>query len=276
MLKIIKKIGTCLMILSITTLIYACSNQDQSQKSIILATTTSTDQTGLLNAIVPDFIEKTGIEVKIVAVGTGRALEMGENGEADVLLVHSKASEEAFVEAGFGLKRHDVMYNDFVLVGIDDLPEEYKSDILGAFQYINDNQKPFFSRGDDSGTHKKELIFWSKVDVEPLGDWYFSAGKGMGEVLQMANEKKAYTLSDRGTYLSMKDKLDLKVVVENSLDLINLYGIIVVDPEKNPRVHVDEAQAFVDWILSEEIQEKIGQFGVESFGQPLFVPNGKE
>lgn len=276
MLKIIKKIGTCLMILSITTLIYACSNQDQSQKSIILATTTSTDQTGLLNAIVPDFIEKTGIEVKIVAVGTGRALEMGENGEADVLLVHSKASEEAFVEAGFGLKRHDVMYNDFVLVGIDDLPEEYKSDILGAFQYINDNQKPFFSRGDDSGTHKKELIFWSKVDVEPLGDWYFSAGKGMGEVLQMANEKKAYTLSDRGTYLSMKDRLDLKVVVENSLDLINLYGIIVVDPEKNPRVHVDEAQAFVDWILSEEIQEKIGQFGVESFGQPLFVPNGKE
>lgn len=276
MLKIIKKIGTCLMILSITTLIYACSNQDQSQKSIILATTTSTDQTGLLNAIVPDFIEKTGIEVKIVAVGTGRALEMGENGEADVLLVHSKASEEAFVEAGFGLKRHDVMYNDFVLVGIDDLPEEYKSDILGAFQYINDNQKPFFSRGDDSGTHKKELIFWSKVDVEPLGDWYFSAGKGMGEVLQMANEKKAYTLSDRGTYLSMKDRLDLKVVVENSSDLINLYGIIVVDPEKNPRVHVDEAQAFVDWILSEEIQEKIGQFGVESFGQPLFVPNGKE
>lgn len=253
-----------------------CEKKTVTPQAIILATTTSTEQTGLLDAIIPAFTEKTGIEVKVVAVGTGQALEMGKNGEADVVLVHAKASEEAFVEEGYGIERFEVMYNDFVLLGIDPLPESYQQDIMGAFGYIAENQLPFISRGDDSGTHKKELGIWAKLNIEPSGGWYVSAGKGMGEVIQMADEKQAYTLSDRGTYLSMKGNFDLEVVVEKSSDLLNQYGIIVVNPEKNPNVHEKEAQQFVDWMLSSETQEEIGKFGVEAFGQPLFVPNAKE
>ncbi|MCK8061134.1 MULTISPECIES: extracellular solute-binding protein [unclassified Fusibacter] len=245
-------------------------------QSIVLATTTSTDHTGLLDAIIPDFTEKTGIEVKVVAVGTGQALEMGKTGEADVLLVHAKASEVAFVEDGYGIERFDVMYNDFVLLGAEPLPEVYKQDINGAFQYLYDESKRFVSRGDDSGTHKKELAVWKNLGLDPQGSWYISAGKGMGEVLQMANEMQAYALSDRGTYLSMKENLDLEVVVEKSSELLNQYGVIAVNTEKNPAVHLAEAQQFVDWILSKETQEKIRTFGVDQFGQPLFVPNAKE
>ena len=272
----IKKFKFILLVLSLMILLLACASGQEPKKNMILATTTSTDQTGLLDALVPDFVEASGIQVKIVAVGTGQALEMGKNGEADVVLVHSKASEEAFVEAGYGLERHDLMYNDFVLLGNIDLPDVYKKDVLGALKHIHSHEAPFVSRGDDSGTHKKELALWSKTGLKPGGDWYFSAGKGMGEVLQMADEKKAYTLSDRGTYLSMKEGLDLKVVVEDISELINPYGVIVVNPDKNPRVHFKEAQAFVDWILSEEIQNKIGAFGLDSYGQPLFIPSGKE
>lgn len=253
-----------------------CEKKAETPQAIVLATTTSTDQTGLLDAIIPAFTEKTGIEVKVVAVGTGQALEMGKNGEADVVLVHAKAAEEVFVEEGYGIERFEVMYNDFVLLGIEPLPEAYQQDIMGAFSYIAEHQLPFISRGDDSGTHKKELGIWTKLNIEPSGDFYISAGKGMGEVIQMADEKQAYTLSDRGTYLSMKANFDLEVVVEKSTDLLNQYGIIVVNPEKNPNVHEKEAQQFVDWMLSSETQEKIGTFGVEAFGQPLFVPNAKE
>lgn len=253
-----------------------CDKQSELPSAIILATTTSTEQTGLLDALIPDFTEKTGIEVKVVAVGTGQALEMGQNGEADVLLVHAKSSEEAFVDEGYGIKRYDVMYNDFVLVGTEPLPEAYQKDIVGALQYIAAKQLPFVSRGDDSGTHKKELAIWGKTLIEPNGKWYISAGKGMGEVLQMADEMRAYTLSDRGTYLSMQGNLELKVVVENAPDLLNQYGIIVVNPDKNPNVHLDEAQQFLEWLLSKETQEKIGAFGVETYGQALFVPNAKE
>jgi len=242
---------------------------------IVLATTTSTEQTGLLDAIIPLFTEETGVEVKVVAVGTGQALEMGQTGDADVLLVHAKASEEAFVADGYGVERFDVMYNDFVLVGFEPLPDGLSNDILGAFKHINDTASTFVSRGDDSGTHKKELALWKKVEIEPTGEWYLSAGKGMGEVLQMADEKQAYTLTDRGTYLSMKDQLELQIVVEKADDLLNQYGVIAVNPDKNPTVHLKEAQLFVDWILSEEVQKIIGEFGVEAFGQPLFVPNAK-
>jgi tungstate transport system substrate-binding protein len=168
------------------------------------------------------------------------------------------------------------MYNDFVLVGTDPLPEAYQKDIVGALKYIAAQQLPFISRGDDSGTHKKELTIWGKALIEPNGAWYISAGKGMGEVLQMADEKRAYTLSDRGTYLSMQGNLELEIAVENAPDLLNQYGIIVVNPDKNPNVHLEEAQQFVDWMLSKETQEKIGAFGVETYGQPLFVPNAKE
>lgn len=275
----IKKLTSkALLVVMIIALAFTmgCEKKTETPQPIILATTTSTEQTGLLDAIILAFTEKTGIEVKVVAVGTGQALEMGKNGEADVVLVHAKASEEAFVEEGYGIERFEVMYNDFVLLGIEPLPEAYQQDIMGAFSYIAENQLPFISRGDDSGTHKKELGIWTKLNIEPSGDFYISAGKGMGEVIQMADEKQAYTLSDRGTYLSMKSNLDLEVVVEKSTDLLNQYGIIVVSPEKNPNVHQKEAQQFVDWMLSSETQEEIGKFGVEAFGQPLFVPNAKE
>ncbi len=278
-----KRSGTmkrrCKHIIVIALLMFfmvACEKKTETPQAIVLATTTSTEQTGLLDAIIPAFTEQTGIAVKVVAVGTGQALEMGKNGEADVVLVHAKASEEAFVKEGYGIERFDVMVNDFVLLGIEPLPEAYQQDIMGAFGYIAENQLPFVSRGDDSGTHKKELGIWAKLNIEPSGDFYISAGKGMGEVIQMADEKRAYTLSDRGTYLSMKGNFDLEVVVEKSAELLNPYGIIVVNPEKNPNVHAEEAQQFVDWMLSSETQAKIGKFGVETYGQPLFVPNAKE
>lgn len=272
-----------LSILGCVVIVAGCGEQRTEQakpKAIILATTTSTEQTGLLEAILPEFTNATGIEVKVVAVGSGQALELGENGEADVLLVHAKASEEEFVKNGYGVERYDVMYNDFILVGPKDsdmrLPTQYKSDILGAMKYIQENSIEFVSRGDDSGTHKKELSIWEKIGGEPSGDWYISAGKGMGEVLQMADEMSAFTLTDRGTYLSMEDSLSLSIAVEKDKDLLNQYGVIKVNPERNPGVHEKEAQAFVEWILSDEIQKLIGQYGVEEFGQALFVPNAKE
>jgi len=254
----------------------ASETTEKKVSPIVLATTTSTDQTGLLDALLPDFTEKTGIEVKVVAVGTGQALEMGKNGEADVVLVHAKASEEQFVEEGYGVERFDVMYNDFVLLGAEPLPEALKNDIIGAFQYLSSEEKTFVSRGDDSGTHKKELAIWKAAGIEPSGDWYVSAGKGMGDVIQMADEMQAYTLSDRGTYLSMRNNVELQIVVEKATDLLNQYGVIAVNPDKNPGVHIDEANQFVQWILSKETQEKIAEFGIEEFGQALFVPNAKE
>jgi tungstate transport system substrate-binding protein len=279
------RMALLLLILGFTLLTTGCKQQQASDQTtqdeasaIVLATTTSTEQTGLLDAIIPVFTSETGIEVKVVAVGSGQALTMGETGEADVLLVHAKSSEEEFVEKGFGIERYDVMYNDFILVGPKDeeaLPKECKADIVGALKYIQENKIPFISRGDDSGTHKKELSIWKTAGIEPSGDWYISAGKGMGEVLQMADEKKAYTLSDRGTFLSMEDSLELSIAVEKASDLLNQYGVIAVNPEKTPNVHLEEAQKFVDWILSEKTQKLIGEFGVEKYGQALFVPNAK-
>lgn len=259
------------LVFALTLLLVGCGEEP----GIILATTTSTEQTGLLDAILPDFTEKTGIEVKVVAVGTGQALEMGKTGDADVLLVHAKASEEAFVEEGFGIERFDVMVNDFVLVGVEPLDESVSSDVISALKTIYDKKMTFISRGDDSGTYKKEMALWKLAELEPSGDWYLSVGKGMGEVLQMANEKRAYTLSDRGTYLTMQSFLELKIVVEKSGELLNQYGVIAVNPEKNPGVHLKEAQQFVTWLLSAETQKMIGEFGVEEYGQPLFIPNAK-
>lgn len=269
-----KKMLLCVLILVMSLSMVACKAKE-AMNPIVLATTTSTEQTGLLSAIIPVFTEKTGIEVKVVAVGTGQALEMGKTGDADVVLVHAKVSEEAFVAEGFGVERFDVMYNDFVLVGTEQLPEAFSNDIIGALKHVYDEELTFVSRGDDSGTHKKELALWKLAEVEPSGDWYLSAGKGMGEVLQMADEKLAYTLTDRGTYLSMKASLELEVVVEKAKDLLNQYGVIAVNPEKNPGVHLKEAQMFVEWMLSAETQKLIGEFGVEEFGQPLFMPNAK-
>lgn len=274
------------LVLMLSLVFTACSSNQQSntdvkpvpeaKKELILATTTSTQDSGLLDYLLPVFEADTGITIKVVAVGTGQALKMGEDGEADVLLVHAKASEEEFVKAGHGIERFDVMYNDFVLIGPkDDVSVKNASEqkVLKALQYINDNKIKFVSRGDDSGTHKAELALWKLLNIQPSGDWYISAGKGMGAVIQMADEMKAYTYSDRATYLSMKDKIDMDIVVEGDQYLFNQYGVIAVNPNKNDKINKEGAQAFVDWILSDKTQKLIGQFGVDKYGQALFTPN---
>lgn len=251
----------------------------EAKKGIILSTTTSTQDSGLLDYLLPEFTKDTGYDVKVVAVGTGQALKMGEDGEADVLLVHAKASEEAFVKAGHGLQRFDVMYNDFILIGPKDdakVKDAAGNDIQKALKYINDNKIKFISRGDDSGTDKAEKKLWKDMNLQPSGDWYVSAGKGMGPVIQMANEMKAYTISDRATYLAMKDKTDLAIITENDPKLYNQYGVIAVNPNKNEKINKEGAQAFVDWILSEKTQKLIGQYGVDKYGQQLFVPNASK
>jgi tungstate transport system substrate-binding protein len=247
---------------------------------VIMATTTSTENSGLLDYLLPVFEEDTGYQVEVVAVGTGKALQMGEDGEADVLLVHAKASEEEFVAAGHGLERFDVMYNDFIIIGPKDDPakigETAPSNVVKALEAIHENQSVFVSRGDDSGTHKKELDCWKQANIEPQGDWYVEAGKGMGDVIQMAEEMNGYTLSDRATYLSMKENIGLEILVEGDEQLFNQYGVIAVNPDKNDQINAEGAQAFVDWILSEKAQKLIAEFGQEEYGQSLFIPNANK
>ena len=251
--------------------------------TIILSTTTSTQDSGLLDFLLPKFTEKTGIEVKTVPVGTGKALQMGRDGEADVLLVHAKESELELVEDKAGTERRDVMYNDFILVGPKDDPVAVKAnsseDIKMALKTINDEKATFVSRGDDSGTHKKELKIWEAAEVTPSGEWYIEAGSGMGDVLKMADEKQAYTITDRATYLSMKDDLDLMIVTEGDENLLNQYGVIPVNPEvlgeKADQINNEGAVEFMEWITSEEGQALIKEFGVEEYGEPLFIPNAK-
>jgi tungstate transport system substrate-binding protein len=245
--------------------------------SIILATTTSTQDSGLLDALLPQFTYTTGWEVDVVAVGSGAAMEMGMNGEADVLLVHSPAAERTFVAEGHGPERFDVMYNDFVIIGPKDDPaglsQEAASDAVKAFTLLSGKQATFVSRGDDSGTHAKEKSVWVKAAIEPSGDWYVSAGQGMGAVITMANDMLAYTLSDRATWLSYEADTDMAIVTEGDTSLFNQYGVIVVDPSKNEQINADGALAFQTWILGEEAQALIAEFGVEEFGGALFTPN---
>ncbi|KXG77584.1 substrate-binding domain-containing protein [Thermotalea metallivorans] len=265
----------------------ACAKTEKAQEGVhigenppvIMATTTSTENSGLLDDLLSKFKEDTGIEVKVIAVGTGQALKLGENGEADVLLVHAKASEEEFVKAGHGLQRFDVMYNDFVLIGPKDDPLKIKEragqDIVRAVTIIAVKKGKFISRGDDSGTHQAELKYWEMAGIAPQGNWYISAGKGMGETILIANEMLGYTLSDRATYLSMRDKIDLQIVVEGDSKLYNQYGIIAVNPDKNDRINHEGAQQLIRWILSEKGQKLIGAFGKDSYGQSLFIPNAE-
>ncbi|MCB0106138.1 MAG: substrate-binding domain-containing protein [Caldilineaceae bacterium] len=243
---------------------------------IILATTTSTQDSGLLDVILPAFTAETGITVDVVAVGTGQALQLGEDGNADVLLVHARAREDAFMEAGHGVRREDVMYNDFVLVGPADDPADVRNaeSAADAFSRIAAAEAPFVSRGDDSGTHTKEKAVWAAAGIEPAGDWYSSAGQGMGAVLTMANEQLAYTLSDRATYLARTlEGTDLEIVYEGDPILFNPYGVMAVNPDKSEQINNDLANQFIDWLISVPTQEKIAQFGVEEFGSPLFVPD---
>jgi tungstate transport system substrate-binding protein len=243
---------------------------------LILATTTSTQDSGLLDVILPDFQQQYNVQVDVVAVGTGQAIKLGEDGNADVLLVHARAQEDAFMEAGHGVRREDVMYNDFIIVGPASDPAGIKggTSAVEAFKKIAQTQSPFISRGDDSGTHSKEKSIWKAAEIEPTGDWYVSAGQGMGAVLTMADEQQAYTLSDRATYLARTlEGLQLEILVEGDPLLFNPYGVLAVNPDKGPHIKADLANAFIEWIISVPTQEKIGQFGVDKFGQSLFVPD---
>lgn len=245
---------------------------------LILATTTSTQDSGLLDYLLPFFEKDFNAKIKVIAVGSGQALQLGKDGNADVLLVHSPAAEKTFMENKDGVRREDVMYNDFVLVG----PEADPAKIAGmksatdAFKAIQAAKAPFISRGDQSGTNTKELAIWKAAAIEPKGDWYVSAGQGMGAVLTMADEKAAYTLADRATYLTQTQKgLKLKIMVEGDKLLLNPYGVIAVDPTKSPKINADLANQFIDWIVSVPTQEKIAAFQKDVFGISLFNPSSK-
>lgn len=243
---------------------------------LILATTTSTDDSGLLAVILPVFEQQTGIEVDVIAVGTGQALQLGMDGNADVLLVHSRAKEDEFMTNGHGVRREDVMYNDFVILGSEADPAGISgmTSAVDAFKKLAETQSVFISRGDDSGTHTKELSIWKKAGLEPSGDWYVSSGLGMGEVLTMADEQQAYTLSDRATYLARTlEGLKLVVLVEGDAALFNPYGVIVVNPNKNDKIQDNLANQFVEWLISLPTQELIASFGKADFGQSLFIPD---
>jgi tungstate transport system substrate-binding protein len=245
---------------------------------LALATTTSTADSGLLDYLLPDFEKREGVKVDVIAVGTGQALQLGQDGNADVLLVHARDREDAFMTAHHGTRREDVMYNDFVVLGPADDPAGIKgmTSAADAFKKIAEMQSRFISRGDQSGTYSKELSIWKAAGIEPIGDWYISSGQGMGEALTMANEQQAYILSDRATYLVRSlGGLDLEVLVEGDPTLFNLYGVIAVNPEKNPQINAVMAQKFIDWIISVPVQVKIRAFGMEAYGQSLFFPDSR-
>jgi tungstate transport system substrate-binding protein len=243
---------------------------------LLMATTTSTDNTGLLDYLEPYFEEATGYDISWTAVGTGAAIQMGVDGEVDVILVHSKASEEQFVADGNGVERFQVMYNDYVIVGPTGGAVAYTNDIDAALTQIKDEGLTFVSRGDDSGTHKAELKLWKAlgVDVATLGDAYVSAGAGMGDTLVMADEMGAYCLTDRGTWLAKRGNFpEMEIVVEGSAGLLNQYGVIAVNPEVYPDTNIEGANAYIEWLCSEEVQALIADFGVAEYGEPLFFPN---
>jgi tungstate transport system substrate-binding protein len=248
-----------------------------AQPSLILATTTSTQDSGLLDDLLPRFEAATGLSVKTIAVGSGEALAMGRRGDADVLLVHSKAAEDAFMAEGHGSLRLDVMHNDFVLVGPPSDPAGVRDlATVDALKRIAGRGALFASRDDRSGTHARELDLWKRAEISPAGKpWYVATGQGMGETARVASEKRAYTLADRGTFLALGRSLDLAILVEGGTELRNSYRVIVVNPRKHPKVREKEAKRFAEWLVSPAVQEAIGGFGREKYGQPLFVPDAK-
>jgi tungstate transport system substrate-binding protein len=243
---------------------------------LILATTTSTQDSGLLDVLIPLFEDETGYTVKTVAVGTGQALEMGQQGNADVLLVHAPGSEKTFMADGYGTDRFLVMHNDFIIVGPAADPAGIKGESVAAdaLEMIATAGAPFVSRGDKSGTNTKELALWKVASLDPATEkpaWYVESGQGMGATLTIASEKSAYTLTDRATYLATKDNLDLEILVEKDNVLLNIYHVMTVNPDKWPKVNYQGALEFCKWITEPSVQEIIGQFGVEEFGEPLFI-----
>ncbi len=250
-----------------------------AERFITVASTTSTENSGLFGYLLPRFQQATGIAVRVVALGTGQAIKVAERGDADVLFVHHRPSEEQFIAAGFGVKRYDVMYNDFVIVGPRADPAGIKglSDATKALAQIAAKRAAFASRGDDSGTHKLEVSLWQDAGVavaKASGTWYRETGAGMGATLNTASAMGAYTLTDRGTWLSFANKGELTILVEGDARLFNQYGVILVNPTKHPHVKAEAGQAFIDWLISDDGQQAIAAFRIE--GQPLFFPNAKK
>ena len=275
-LKLLKKglIFTISIFLIIALVsVFSCKAKDTG---IILATTTSTYDSGLLDELIPAFEEESGYEVKPIAVGTGEAITMGERGEADVILVHSRAAEDKFVQEGYGIDRRDVMHNDFVIIGPEDDPAGI-ADFTAekAYAAISESEVLFISRGDNSGTNKKEIAIWDEAEITPEGEWYMESGQGMGATLRIADEKQAYTMTDRGTYLSQQASLNLIILVEGDKILFNPYGVIPVNPERHGDINInyEGAAAFAEFITGEKGQAIIKEFGVEEYGQPLFYPD---
>lgn len=255
---------------------------DERLTTLLLATTTSTYDSGLLHDILPEFEAKYHVDVEVISLGTGQAIETGKRGDCDIILVHARDLEDKFVEEGHGTERWDVMYNDYILVGPGEgLQDIYDSqDITEALNNMVDIMEEeginFLSRGDNSGTHVKEQSLWEVASIADYNDreWYNSLGQGMGETLVAANEMRGYSMADRGTYLSMKGNLpNLEIVFEEDEELFNPYGIIPVNPDKHEGINYEDAMNLVEYITSAEVQEKIGEFGVEEFGQPLFFPD---
>jgi len=260
------------ILITVAALAVGCGGD--GEEPVILATTTSTQDSGLLDVLIPAFEEESGREVKTIAVGSGEAIELGARGEADVVLAHSPAAEEGLMAAGKGASRRTVMHNDFVLVGPSDDPAGVRDDEpADALAAIADAEATFISRGDESGTHTFELGLWEDAAVEPAGDWYQESGQGMGATLQIANDKDAYTVTDRGTYLATDAAKDLEILVEGGADLLNVYHVIAVADDAGERVNAEGATALADFLVAPEAQEMIGGFGVEEFGEPLFVPD---
>jgi tungstate transport system substrate-binding protein len=249
-------------------------------KSIVVSSTTSTQDSGLFGYILPLFKEKTGIDVKVIAQGTGQALDTGRRGDSDVVFVHAKSAEQKFLAEGEGVKRHPVMYNDFVLIGPKSDPAGIKGtkDVAQALKTIKDKQADFISRGDRSGTHIAELALWNKdagIDIEKeKGPWYKSIGQGMGAALNTAGASNGYVLSDRGTWLSFKNKGDLQILVEGDKRLFNQYGVMLVNPAKHPNVKKELGQAFIDWLISPDGQKAIANYKIN--GEQLFYPNASD
>ncbi len=273
------KVVTAVILSAGLLLSFASCTKKVAKAPLTLATTTSVNDSGLLATLQPEFEKDTGITLKVIAQGTGQAIKTGESGDADVLFIHDKTSEEKFVTDGYGVKRVELMYNYFVVVGPKNDPAGVKTlsdkNAVSAFKLIAEKQAAFVSRGDDSGTNKKEIKLWKTAMITPKGAWYISSGKGMGDVLIMSSEKQGYTLTDKATFLSMKDKLDLEIVLDATPDLKNQYTIIAVNPAKIAKVNKDGAQEFINWMTSKKALKLIEEYGKDKYGEALFTVDYK-
>lgn len=267
---------SCINFLLTLILVALTGSAFPAGKDVIrLATTTSTANSGLLDYLLPKFEQHCDCKVYVISVGTGKALRLGEDGNVDVVLVHARQAEDQFMAAGHGIDRRDVMYNDFVLIGPakDQAGIKGDKDVLQAMQKIALSQSRFISRGDESGTDKMEKRYWKALGIKPQGDWYISVGQGMGEVLTIAREMRAYTLTDRGTYIQYRDKIGLPILMAGDARMFNPYGIIAVNPEKHPDINYQGARQLIDWMVSEEGQHLIASFRVDE--EQLFIPNAQ-